>query len=134
MFRIARGVNRNVGGTGHTYSYWCEQPRPDYGGDPPTTYWPEQQIFTAGACHRMGNQVIMNTPGQRNGVIRQFVNGKMVHEKTNYMFRQVGNNLQIDRLFLQMMYGGASADWANNVASWIEYRNLRVYTDPPSCP
>ena len=130
MFGTVQGRDRNSAGTGNSYSYWCEQPYAS--GGCPTCKW-KGATFKAGGCHKIGLQVIMNAPGQRNGVIRYWVDGQMVMEKTDYMFRPAGANFGIDQLWLDTFYGGNTASWAANTASYAEFKNFRILSDPPFC-
>ncbi|MFK8017269.1 MAG: hypothetical protein AB8G17_17735 [Gammaproteobacteria bacterium] len=64
--------------------------------------------------------VKMNTPGVANGVLRGWVNDKLVYEKTDMMWRLPGHdNLHVRTVWLDLYKGGISG---NTVAakSWVD--------------
>lgn len=52
--------------------------------------------------------VRMNTPGENNGVIRAWVDGRMSLEKTDFRFRDV-DRLKIERIWMNVYHGGTSS-------------------------
>lgn len=133
MFGNARGADRNEGGAGVSYTYWCEQ-KGAYGGCGAACRWAAgARIFEAGGCHRISEQVVMNTPGQRDGATRVWVDGELVGEKTDYLFRPAGRGFGVERVRFSFWYGGGSASWASNDDVYAEFKNFVVRSDPWFC-
>lgn len=133
MFNKPRGdVSALVAGRVNTYAYWCEQPG-DYGGCGRECEWNGgAPVLRAGQCAHVGSQVVMNTPGETDGVIRYWVDGALVMEKTDFRFRD-DPSVQVNAIFFSVFFGGNHPRWAPLTDSEAEYRNFRVMTDPPSC-
>ncbi len=51
--------------------------------------------------------VKMNTPGQNDGIIRAWIDGKLAFEKTDIRFRDV-DFLKVQRIWMNMYHGGAA--------------------------
>jgi len=55
-------------------------------------------------------QVVMNTPGHRNGVIRGWVDGELSFEQDDFLFRFEGHdNLHVRNVWFNVYFGGQSA-------------------------
>lgn len=133
MFNNPRGdVSALVAGRVNTYAYWCEQPGA-YGGCGRDCEWDGgAPVLRSGQCVHVGSQVVMNTPGENDGVIRYWLDGDLVMEKTDFRFRD-DESLQVDSIFFSVFFGGNNPRWAPVTDSEAEYRNFRVMTDPPLC-
>ena len=55
--------------------------------------------------------VKLNTQGKRDGVIKTWLDGKLVLDKTDLRF-QAGNDLKIERFLFSVFYGGSGPEWA----------------------
>lgn len=64
-----------------------------------------------GKWYQIKTFVRLNTPGQRDGVITTWLNGKQVLDKHDLRFRN-NNNLQIERFLFAVFFGGTGAQWA----------------------
>lgn len=53
-------------------------------------------------------QVRMNRPGERDGILRAWVDGKLVFEKTNVRYRDIPD-LRIESLWMNVYHGGTRA-------------------------
>lgn len=54
----------------------------------------------------------MNTPGQNDGILRGWVNGKLAYEKTDIKFRTV-DDLKIEEIWMNVYHGGTAASPAD---------------------
>lgn len=90
------------------------------------------KVFHAGRTHRVGQQIIMNTPGKANGIARVWLDGKLVVEKTDIYFRDV-SWVKNDTLWLISFFGGDHEGWAPRKDERLSICNVHVKTDPPFC-
>jgi hypothetical protein len=67
--------------------------------------------FTAGVWQCLEEEVRLNTPGASDGVVRAWLDGKLVYQNEHLFFRSVGT-LQIEGVFFSTFFGGADASWA----------------------
>ncbi len=68
--------------------------------------------------HQIDMYVRMNTPGERDGVLRAWVNGDSAFERTDLRFRNVAD-LKIEQFWMNLYHGG----------SWTAPRDMHVYWD-----
>ncbi len=71
----------------------------------------DMPILTLGKWHTIQTRVTLNQAGKKNGVIKTWLDGKVVLNRYNMRFR-FGNNLKINRLLFASFYGGHGAKWA----------------------
>jgi hypothetical protein len=81
-----------------------------------------QQAMTRGQWRKWEMLLIANTPGQANGVIRFWIDGRKVGEYTNVGFRNGTEAFQY--VFLQPIWGGTSGTVSSTQYLWIDH--LRV--------
>lgn len=55
--------------------------------------------------------VKLNAGGQKDGIVKTWVDGKVVLDKHDLRFR-AGNNLPIERFLFSLFYGGSGPEWA----------------------
>jgi hypothetical protein len=73
--------------------------------------WSMPKPLQRGIWHTLKSTVTMNTPGQRNGRIQSWLDGRLVLNKNNIRFRDT-NQLLIDQFLFASFYGGSTASWA----------------------
>lgn len=99
-----------------------------------------------GRWHRITQYVRLNTPGNKDALIRQYVNGNLTLEMKNIALRgNVGQNVaRIERFWINVFRGGASDNWAVSRDTRIDFKDFHILdcqpdfsrTDPdevPSC-
>ena len=74
-----------------------------------------------GQWYHIKTLVRLNTPGERDGIITTWLDGKPVLDKHDLRFRN-SSNLQIERFLFAVFFGGTGAEWAPP-------RNLALYLD-----
>ena len=67
--------------------------------------------FIPGVWHHIEQEVILNDPDQKDGMIRLWVDGELVVEKDNLTFRTT-EDLKIEGIFFSTFFGGGSTSWA----------------------
>jgi hypothetical protein len=79
-------------------------------------------------------EFVMNTPGQRDGVLRSWLDGEQVLNEEDFRFRDI-ESLKIDWFYFSTFYGGSSSDWAPSRDTFISYDDILVTTvDPDELP
>ena len=94
--------------------YWMERsPDKKWGDDLP---WKDQTTgkplaFIPGKWHTLKTEIIMNTPGQKNGSINSWLDGQLALSVKG-IFRAEGATFGIDSLNFTTFFGGNTLDWA----------------------
>lgn len=83
--------------------------------------------FTPGVWYRIEQEVILNNPGQNNGIVRVWLNGKQVFEQKNLLFRTT-NTLQINGIFFSTFFGGSDSSWATPKDVNIDFTKFSVFS------
>jgi len=113
-------------GKGSAYVYYPDQSR-DWGDHfRLDNFW-----FEKGIIQTIGLEVVMNTPGQRDGIIRAWLDGELVVDVDNIRFRDI-SSLQIDGFYFKTFFGGSGADWAPTKDEHIDFGDFKLYEAMPS--
>jgi hypothetical protein len=86
--------------------------------------------FQKGVVQTLGLEVAMNTPGQYDGVIRAWLDGVLVVERTDMRWRDIPD-LRIDGLNFSTFFGGGTAEWAPSKDETIDFGDFELYRAPP---
>jgi hypothetical protein len=113
------------GGQGSVYSY-----HPDQGGPWGETFRLDNFWFQKGVEHTIGLEVVMNTPGQYDGIIRTWLDGVLVVEETDMRFRDIPD-LHIDGIVFSTFFGGGTDKWAPTKDEHIDFGDFKLYEAPP---
>jgi hypothetical protein len=81
--------------------------------------------FIPGLWHHIEQEVILNTPDKKDGIIRVFVDGKLVIDKDNLTFRTT-EYLKIEGIFFSTFFGGGSTSWATPKDVYADFANFSV--------
>lgn len=98
------------------YVYHVDQA--DYFGD--FMEW-QGAAIEKGKWYHVKTFVRMNTPGQRNGIIRTWLNNREVLHKNKMLFRHVPT-MKIERFLFSAFFGGSGPRWAPS-------RDMVLYLD-----
>jgi hypothetical protein len=109
-------------GKGFAYAYHPDQPN-RYGEN---IHFPSHIRFQKGVVQTLGLEVVMNTPGQHDGILRGWLDGVLVVERTDIRWRDVPE-LQIDAINFGSIFGGNTADWAPSKDETIEFGDFKLY-------
>ncbi len=113
-------------GKGSAYVYHPDQSRHIADHFRLDNFW-----FQKGVVQTLATEVVMNTPGEHDGIIRAWLDGVLVVEETNIRFRTVPE-LQIDSILFHSIFGGSTEDWAPTKDEHIEFGDFKLYEAPPS--
>lgn len=68
------------------------------------------KIFDSDVWYHFQHRIVMNTPGQNDGVVQAWLDGEQVLDVQDIRFRDVAS-LQIDQMYFSTFFGGSSAQW-----------------------
>ena len=108
------------------YVYYPDQPE-HFGHDMPWTdpATGEELIFTPGTWHNVVHQLKINTPGERNGVLRTYFDGQLALEVQGLRFRDT-TDFAIDGMYFSTFFGGGSDSWSTTADETIYFDNFRI--------
>lgn len=109
------------------YTYHVDQPT-DYGED---MQWDlgGKRHFVPGQWHRLEHRVVMNTPGEHDGVLEGWLDGEQVFIREGLRFRDV-DSFAVDLFYFSTFFGGSGDDWAPSQAEYVDFDEFIVATTP----
>jgi hypothetical protein len=108
------------------YAYYVDMPGPwgqMFGLDEAATLVP-------GKWHQIAQRIQINTPGQADGEIEVWFDGKQVLSRSGIRWR-VGEKGQIDSLYFSTFHGGNTPDWAPHVDCVAFFDEFVISREPP---
>lgn len=114
-------------GRGEAYVYHMNQPD-KYGDQIP---FPDDFRFPRGESVQVRLQIIMNTPGERDGELRVWITTpsgsepKLVVEKTDLELR-AEDRYGVDGLLFNTFFGGSSSEWAPKKEEFAEFSQFHL--------
>ena len=83
-----------------------------------------------GRWHQLTQHIRVNTPGQANGVLDVWFDGKKALARSNIRFR-IGEKGLIDSVDFETFHGGSTKEWAPTVDSFSFLDDFIVAAGPP---
>ena len=85
--------------------------------------------FRPGEWHSITQELILNDPGQQNGILRMWVDNQFVGEEAGLLIRTVPS-LRINGMFFEVFFGGNDDSWASTQDTHIDFADftLRGFT------
>jgi len=118
----ARGMWRE---DGFLENYVYNPSQRSYYGD--EEHWNVQAI--PGQWHQVQHRVVMNTVGQKNGILEAWFDGNKVLSDDNYEYRKT-DNVKINLFYFSTFYGGNDPSWAPSTDQFVYFDNFRISTTP----
>lgn len=108
-----------------TYAYYPDKPQTIRCGED----WWWSNGLQSGRWHNLRLYVKVNTPGKADGVTRAWLDGRLVLEKRNVMYRYRSEmSYGVTRAYLTTYAGGSDVErFAPDHDQWIKFRNFRVW-------
>ena len=75
--------------------------------------------------YEISQELKMNTPGKRDGVVKVFVDGKCVYEDTSMVF-DTHSDISPNKMLFSTFFWGSDASWATPVDTSISFWNFTV--------
>lgn len=82
-----------------------------------------------GQWHTIQHRVVLNTPGDANGVIEAWFDGVKVLSSNTMLYRKTAD-IYINLFYFSTFYGGADQSWAPSSDQYMYYDNFRIATTP----
>lgn len=110
-------------GKGELYEYVANLgQKDDYGTSVGRGLW----HFPTGQWVTIEQEVILNTPGQENGVARVWIDGEPVLEQQGIVYR-TSEALTIDGLMFSSFFGGHGEEWRTPRDQSIDFAGFRLF-------
>lgn len=120
-----------TGGAAVQYVYYPTQPN-SCGDD--LAYQKEggPSLFQPGVWHTVEHHLVMNTPGQADGLLEARVDGELVLQESGRVWRAAGASFAIDTLYFSTFFGGGDSSWAPAQEQHIDFDEFIVTeAEPP---
>lgn len=86
------------------------------------------KIFDSDVWYQLQHRIVMNTPGQDDGIVQAWLDGEMVLDVQNIHFRDT-SSLKIDTLYFSTFFGGSSSVWETTKDEFAYYDDFVVSTE-----
>lgn len=83
--------------------------------------------FPSGEWVSVEQELILNEPGQANGVARLWIDGRAVLEQRDIVYRTTGD-VTIDGLMFSTFFGGNGKEWRTPRDQHADFADFRFYT------
>lgn len=124
----ARGMWRSEGAAVQ-YLYFPEKVA-SCGDDYPYELQALPVRFVPGQWHTVEQRILMNTPGDHDGVLQAWFDGALVLDDRTFLYRLAGATFQINALYFSTFFGGSDDTWAPTVDQSIDFDDLAISTGP----
>jgi hypothetical protein len=86
--------------------------------------------FIPGVWQTVEHRIVMNTPGQHDGILQAWVDGALVLDQSAFYYRVAGAAFAIDALYFSTFFGGSDATWAPTADQTVDYDDFVVSSGP----
>jgi len=86
--------------------------------------------FTPGRWTRIAEEVVLNQPGQSDGVVRVWADGRLAVERRGLDLREQPQ-IGVDGLIFSTFFGGHGPDWASPRDQSAEFADFTIWTARP---
>lgn len=76
------------------------------------------------------HRLVMNTPGQQDGVLQGWVDGELMLDLHDFEYRLQGASYAIDGMYFSTFYGGSTDDWAPMTDQTIDFDDFIIAEKP----
>ncbi|MDI1442647.1 hypothetical protein QHF85_01335 [Polyangium sp. 6x1] len=118
-----------TGGAAVQYMYFPEKNN-DCGDDYDYMSGGSATHFEPGTWHTVEHRLVMNTPGQHDGILAAWFDGAPVLDEQAFLYRLAGATYGIDALYFSTFFGGSDASWAPPSAQTVDYDDFTISTGP----
>jgi hypothetical protein len=81
--------------------------------------------FRPGTWHAVRHEIVLNTPGRHDGVLRGFFDGELALERRDLRFRDVAT-LALDHFYFSTFFGGNTPEWGPTRDEHVDFAKVRV--------
>ncbi|AHF91427.1 hypothetical protein OPIT5_15560 [Opitutaceae bacterium TAV5] len=92
----------------------------------------DHALLRPGEWHTLRQRIKLNTPGQPDGELQVWIDGKLAFNRTDMRWRSADQTWQINRFYFSTFHGGASDDYRPDRDNHIDFDDFVITTvDPP---
>ena len=93
-------------------------------------YWDQggQRSFQPGSWHTVQTRIVMNTPGEEDGVVQSWFDGELALDRAQIRYRDV-DTFSIDTLYFSTFFGGSGSTWAPTADETVDFDDVVVSTN-----
>lgn len=84
----------------------------------------QNSVLQSDRWYTIRQRVVMNTPGQRDGILQLWLDGRLVLDQNDIQWRNTPE-LQIDRLFFSTFFGGGQA-WRSSKEEFVFFDDFKM--------
>lgn len=84
----------------------------------------QESVIESDRWYTIRERVVMNTPGERDGILQIWLDGRLVHDQRDLQYRDTPD-LQIDRLFFSTFFGGGEA-WRSSKEEFTFFDDFKL--------
>ncbi len=84
--------------------------------------------FDSDVWYHFQHRIVMNTPGQNDGIVQAWLDGEMVLDVQDIRFRDVAS-LQIDQMYFSTFFGGSSQIWEASKDEYAYFDDFVIAED-----
>jgi hypothetical protein len=85
--------------------------------------------FQPGVWHRVEHRVVMNTPGQANGVLQAWIDGKLALDRRDRVWR-LDAAIHVDALYFSTFFGGNDPSWGAARDETVDFDDFVISPHP----
>jgi hypothetical protein len=101
-----------------------------YGVDLPYQLDGEPVRFQPGIWHRVEHRVVMNTPGQADGVLQAWIDGRLALDARDRVWR-LDATVHVDALYFSTFFGGDDPSWGAARDESVDFDDFVISTRAP---
>ena len=110
-----------TGGAGEVYAYV-----PDKSGEYGESIGREAWTFVPGQWQRLEQEIIVNHIKYKDGVLRVWMDGRLVIDRADMLYR-VDDNVLVNGLMFSTFFGGHDPSWASPKTQVALFRNFQFF-------
>lgn len=108
------------------YIYYAGMPKTAHWGD----HWATGMHFQPNVWYNLTQRIRLNTAGKSDGIYAIWVNGKLLTQRTDMLWRY-GNKGLIDSFIFSTFHGGNTPDWAPRWDSYADFDDFQISRHAP---
>lgn len=86
------------------------------------------RLFRPGVWHSVRHELVLNTPGRHDGVLRGFFDGELALERTDLRLRDT-SDLALDCFYFSTFFGGNTPEWGPTRDEHVDFASFLVTTE-----
>lgn len=131
-FRGVSGQPQQLTSDAISYAKYTDSGFDETGRDEDREYWVEEggdrTLIESGVWYEIVQRVKMNDAGQRNGILQIWIDGRLVHDQQDVLFR-TANTFSIDQMYFSTFFGG-NEDWRTSKDEIAYFDDFKISLSP----